>query len=232
MKSQSSSTASGFLVEGRKIITNAHAISHHTAVQVRNEAGISVLPSHVTAFACVCLMQVRKYGRADKVTARVLAISHDSDLALLTVDDDAFWAGGVEAPRFGGMPSLHDQVIVVGFPTGGDQISVTAGVVSRIDYGQYSYSSREHLIVQVDSAINAGNSGGPVFHGNRVVGVAFQSLDQVGGGTPWPTPPRKLSFYAQADGIGYVIPTPVVKRVLKGVERFGDAGCFFGRVSR
>jgi S1-C subfamily serine protease len=125
-------------------------------------------------------MQVRKYGQADKVTARVLATSHDSDLALLTVDNDSFWAG-VEPPTFGGLPSLHDQVIAVGYPTGGDQISVTAGVVSRIDYGRYSYSSRQHLIVQVDSAINAGNSGGPVFHGREVVGVAFQSLEQAGG---------------------------------------------------
>lgn len=123
-------------------------------------------------------VQVRKHGFAEKFTARVLAIAHDCDIAILTVDDAKFWSG-VTPAEFGPVPQLHDQVIVVGYPVGGDQISVTAGVVSRIDFGQYSHSTREHLVIQVDSAINSGNSGGPVFSGGVVVGIAFQSLDQV-----------------------------------------------------
>ena len=60
----------------------------------------------------------------------------------------------------------------VGYPLGGDNISVTRGVVSRIDV------SHEALLrVQIDAAINPGNSGGPVFdEAGRVVGVATSHL--------------------------------------------------------
>lgn len=48
------------------------------------------------------------------------------------MDDPAFWAG-VEPLQFGTLPRLQDSVAVVGYPIGGDTISVTAGVVSRIE---------------------------------------------------------------------------------------------------
>lgn len=154
MRPQTKCTASGFAIANRRILTNAHAVAYHTSVQVR------------------------KHGVAEKFTARVLAIAHDCDVAILTVDDDRFWSG-VTPVTFGPVPNLHDKVVVVGYPVGGEQLSVTAGVVSRIDFGKYSHSTRDHLVIQVDSAINSGNSGGPVFHNGEVVGIAFQSLDQV-----------------------------------------------------
>ena len=52
--------------------------------------------------------------------------------ALLTVEDDEFWEG-LHPVRFGKLPVLQDPVTVVGFPIGGDTISVTSGVVSRIE---------------------------------------------------------------------------------------------------
>lgn len=56
------------------------------------------------------------------------------------------------------------------------QISVTSGVVSRIEVTSYSHGSTELLSVQIDAAINSGNSGGPVFNETgQCVGIAFQS---------------------------------------------------------
>lgn len=46
---------------------------------------------------------------------------------------------------------------------GGDTISVTSGVVSRIEVTSYVHGSTELLGVQIDAAINSGNSGA---HGN------------------------------------------------------------------
>lgn len=66
--------------------------------------------------------------------------------------------------------SLHD------YDAGGDSISVTKGVVSRVELREYSHSSTELLTIQIDAAINSGNSGGPVFLGNKVAGVAFEGL--------------------------------------------------------
>ena len=75
---------------------------------------------------------MKKRGDDHKFIARVLSIGVDCDVALLTVDDPAFWTD-VQPLRFGGLPLLQDSVAVVGYPIGGDTISVTAGVVSRIE---------------------------------------------------------------------------------------------------
>lgn len=48
--------------------------------------------------------------------------------------------------------------------------------MSRVEQIEYSHSSTELLAVQIDAAINSGNSGGPVIMGNKVAGVAFESL--------------------------------------------------------
>jgi S1-C subfamily serine protease len=92
--------------------------------------------------------------------------------------------------RLGRLPRLQDSVTVVGYPIGGETISVTAGVVSRIEMTAYAHSSSELLGIQIDAAINSGNSGGPVFSDDgSCVGVAFQSLgkedaDGIGTGAP------------------------------------------------
>ncbi len=177
MHSQDKCTGTGFIVSGRRIITNAHVVSYHTAVRVR------------------------KHGNSEKFVAKVLAIAHDSDLAILTVEDEAFWEGAAEL-EIGEMPQLRQQVVVVGYPMGGDTICVTVGVVSRIDYDQYSHSTRENLVAQVDAAINPGNSGGPALSEGKVVGVAFQGM-------------------SDADNIGYIIPEPVLRHVLDDYARNG-----------
>src|SRR6478736_5499546 len=98
------------------------------------------------------------------------------------------------------MPRLRDQVAVVGYPVGGEEISITEGVVSRIEVQRYSHSQRHLLAVTVDAAINAGNSGGPVFGDGKVVGIAFQKLTGV-------------------DNIGEMVPPPIIRAFLDGVDK-------------
>lgn len=86
-------------------------------------------------------MKVKKRGDDEKFLARVLALGVDCDIALLTVDDPAFWEG-LAPLEFGPLPQLQDTVAVVGYPIGGDTISVTAGVVSRIEVGGWVVVSR------------------------------------------------------------------------------------------
>ena len=97
------------------------------------------------------------------------------------------------------MPQLRDEVAVVGYPVGGEEISITEGVVSRIEVQRYSHSQRHLLAVTVDAAINAGNSGGPVFGNGKVVGIAFQKLTGV-------------------DNIGEMVPPPIIRAFLDGVD--------------
>jgi S1-C subfamily serine protease len=166
---------SGFIIGKNKILTNAHVISNARRVLVT------------------------VYGSPKKYPAKVDFVAHDCDLALLSIDD---FSDLEKFPVFelGEVPKLESQVRVIGYPVGGDRLSVTRGVVSRIDFQPYSHSrADQHLVVQIDAAINPGNSGGPVVQDNKVVGVAFQGL-------------------RQADNTGYIIPTPVINRFLKDIE--------------
>lgn len=169
------STSSGFIIDGKRILCNAHGVANHNVVRVR------------------------KHGGSHKYLAKVLHVGHECDLALLTIEDDAFWEN-LEPLKLGKVPRIRDQVIVVGYPTGGDNISVTQGIVSRVGMGTYAHSGEDLLTVQIDAAINSGNSGGPALKDGVVCGVAFESLDD-------------------ADNIGYIIPCPVVEHFLESVKR-------------
>ncbi|KAK6924882.1 Protease Do-like, PDZ domain [Dillenia turbinata] len=179
-KRQYSSSSSGFVISGKRVLTNAHSVEHYTQVKVK------------------------KRGSDTKYLATVLAIGNECDIAMLTVDDDEFWEG-VSPVEFGELPALQDAVTVVGYPIGGDTISVTSGVVSRIEILSYVHGSTELLGLQIDAAINSGNSGGPAFNDKgKCVGIAFQSLKQ-----------------EDAENIGYVIPTPVIVHFIQDYEKNG-----------
>jgi len=171
----SSCIGTAFIIGKNRILTNAHVVSNARRVLIT------------------------VHGSSVKYPAKVDFIAHDCDLALLSVENfkdfEAF-----PAFELGEVPSLESQVRVIGYPIGGERISVTRGVVSRIDFQPYSHSRADsHLAVQIDAAINPGNSGGPVVQDGKVVGVAFQGL-------------------RQADNTGYMIPTPVIQRFLKDIE--------------
>ncbi len=171
---QNSGTGSGFVLDGGRIITNAHVVANQT------------------------FLQVRKQGDPKKYIARLVCVGHECDLAILKVDDPDFYLN-MPPLELGVMPELQDKVNVFGYPVGGDNISVTEGVISRIEPIVYNHTGRQLMAVQIDAAMNPGNSGGPVIINGKVVGVAFQGL-------------------SQAQSIGYMIPLPVLQHFLKDVE--------------
>lgn len=168
------SSGSGFVIAGQRILTNAHVVAGAT------------------------LVEVRRHGEAARLQAHVLWVSHTPDLALLTVDGPRFFEG-VTPLELGELPALQQEVTVLGFPWGGDTLSVTRGVVSRVEHTGGAHSWVQLLAAQIDAAVNPGNSGGPVLASGRVVGVAYQGQDG-------------------AQGISYMIPTPVVRQFLRDVE--------------
>ncbi|CAN8232727.1 unnamed protein product [Cochlearia groenlandica] len=176
-KPQRESMGSGFVISGRKIITNAHVVADQSFVLVR------------------------KHGSPRKHRAEVEAVSHECDLAILSVHSQSFWEG-MNSLELGDIPFLQEKVSVVGYPQGGDNISVTTGVVSRVEQTQYVHGATQLMAIQIDAAINPGNSGGPAIMGNKVAGVAFQNL-------------------SGAENMGYIIPTPVIKHFITGVEESG-----------
>lgn len=173
MSGQSKGTGSGCIIEGNRILTNAHVISNST------------------------FLQVKKAGESEKYIARIISVSHESDLAILTVDDPAFFKNSLPI-KIGELAQVRDKVAVYGFPTGGDEMSITEGVVSRIEQRNYAHSSANLLTCQIDAAINPGNSGGPVIINNMITGVAFQSA-------------------SMGENIGYMVPAPVIKHFLSDI---------------
>ena len=172
-----SGVGAGFVIDGDRIMTNAHGVSNAR------------------------FLTVSKEGDPKPYTARVLHIAHDCDLALLKIDNVEFF-NGTTPLEFGGLPELESVVSVYGYPIGGKRLSVTRGIVSRIDFQTYSHSGMDsHLAIQIDAAINPGNSGGPVMQNGKVVGVAFQGYSG-----------------NVAQNVGYMIPVPVIERFLKDVE--------------
>jgi S1-C subfamily serine protease len=174
-------SGSGLVIEGNRILTNAHMVLYASEIQIQgSQAG-------------------------DRIPARVVAVAPKIDLAVLKLDDDSFFSTHPPLKRAADLPRIKDAVLVYGFPTGGSSLSITKGIVSRIEYAQYS-SSSFGLRVQIDAAINHGNSGGPALAGNSVIGLAF-------------------SFLSDAQNIGYIIPNAEIELMLKQVA----SGAYQGR---
>ncbi len=171
----SGASGSGFLIDGGRILTNGHVIADARQVLVRRP------------------------DEANPYVATVEAAGNDCDLAVLRVADPAF-ARGLRPLRLGPLPRAGTRVNTYGFPLGGQDVSSTAGIVSRIESRGYVHSGADaHLVVQTDAAINPGNSGGPVVQDGKVVGVAFQG-------------------FPGADNMGFFIPVPIVRHFLANLE--------------
>ncbi len=179
------SSGSGAIISGNRILTNAHVVANNTFIEVQ------------------------RFGERKRYQAKVLSVSHQADLALLKVDDQHFFEG-ITALDLGELPSIEQKVVVYGFPMGGKALSATTGVVSRIEHHRYAHSGESFLAVQVDAAVNPGNSGGPALTEGKIVGVVMQSL-------------------SKSQNIGYLVPVTMIKHFLEDIadgshDGFADLG--------
>jgi S1-C subfamily serine protease len=179
-QSPQEATGSGVIIEGRRILTNAHVVQYASQVLVQaNQAG-------------------------DKIPAEVVAVAPGIDLAVLKLEDEGLFSDHPPLPRANLLPDVKDTVMAYGFPTGGTSLSITKGIVSRIEFASYNYPVTG-LRIQIDAAINPGNSGGPAVVGDRMIGLAFSTL----GGT---------------QNIGYIIPCEEIELFLKDVAKGSYTG--------
>lgn len=167
-------TGSGVVIDGKRILTNAHVVGYASQVQVQaNEAGV-------------------------KIPATVEAIAPGIDLAILKLESEEFFDSHPPLQRESKLPGIKDAVMAYGFPTGGNSLSITKGIVSRIEFTTYEFPVGG-LRIQIDAAVNPGNSGGPAVVGDKMVGVIFS---QLGG----------------AENIGYIIPCEEIELFLDDVR--------------
>jgi S1-C subfamily serine protease len=166
-------TGSGLVIEGKRILTNAHVVMY--AVQV----------------------QIQGSQEGNKISATVEFCAPEIDLAILKLEDESFFDSHPALPRASVLPRAKDAVMVYGYPTGGSSISITKGIVSRIDFVSYNFGIGG-LRIQIDAALNPGKSGGPALVGNMVIGLAFSVL-------------------SNTQNIGYIIPCEEIEIFLKDV---------------
>ena len=168
------SNGSGAVIDNNLILTNAHVVANQTYIEVQ------------------------RYDIAKRYIGKVVAVSHELDLALITTEDKSFF-NGIEPLKIGILPESEQKILVYGYPMGGKTQSVTSGVVSRIEHQRYVHSGEKFLAIQVDAAINPGNSGGPAISNGKIVGVVMQGI----------------TF---SQNIGYLVPTVMIKHFLKDRE--------------
>jgi len=172
-QSPSEASGTGVVLEGKRILTNAH----------------------VVLYASQLFVETSQSG--DKRAATVESVSPGMDLAVLKLEDESFFEGRTPLRRTAALPQVKESVLAYGYPQGGSSLSITKGIVSRIEFVPYNEGT-SGLRVQVDAAINPGNSGGPALVNDTMVGLIFSKL-------------------GASDNIGYIIPSEEIDLFLKDV---------------
>jgi S1-C subfamily serine protease len=170
------SSGSGSVIAGNQILTNAHVVANASYVQAQ------------------------KHNDPKRYQARVIFVSHAADLALITVDEPGFF-DDLKALSIGDLPEPLQEVSVYGYPIGGKSLSITKGILSRVEQQVYAHAGAYLLAGQIDAAINPGNSGGPVIVNQKIVGVVMQANSS-----------------GRAENLGYFVPPSMIRHVLSDSE--------------
>jgi len=165
-----------------------HALALGSGFLVRPD-GLVLTNAHVVKNS----MRVTvKLADRREFTARVLGLDDVTDIAVIKID-----AHDLPVVRLGNSDALAvgDYVLAIGAPFGLEE-TATAGIVSAKSRSLPEDSPVE--FIQMDAAVNPGNSGGPLFDaGGAVVGINSQIFSNSGG----------------FQGIAFAIPIRIVEQI-------------------
>ena len=172
-------------------------VDHGAGVIIDGEKGYVATNSHVVRG--VEKIQVT-LNSGEKIIGCIVGVDEDTDLALIKIDTDKKLTSAV----FGDSSNVKvgQLVVAIGNPFGLNN-TLTMGIVSGLNRENLKLSKYENFI-QTDASINPGNSGGPLFNiEGEIVGINTAIVN-----------------YAQ--GIGFAIPSNIVKRILYELINFGE----------
>lgn len=128
-----------------------------------------------------------------------------SDLAILKIE-----ASNLKPAMLGDSSGLKvgEPVAAIGNPLGDEFTgTLTDGIISAIDR-DISYNGRSMTLIQTNTALNEGNSGGALFNRfGQVIGITNMKM---------------MSSYSSIEGIGFAIPSATVKNVAAALIRDGE----------
>ena len=166
-------SGSGAIIDGKRMLTNAHVVLYASRILVQ--------PNQST----------------ERIPATVEAIAPGIDLAILKLSNEAIFDTRPPLPLDDSLPKIKNTVNAYGYPEGGDQLSVTEGIISRVEYVSYA-ETEVGMRIQVDAPVNRGNSGGPAVANGKIVGLVF-------------------SMIPSANNIGYLIPAEEIQMFLNDI---------------
>jgi len=160
---------------------------------------------HVISGCSGCQVWVTdEYGADREYDALLVGGDADQDLAVLKID-----AHGLPAAQFGVSDELAvgDKVYAIGNPLGLELRSTfTDGIVSAIDR-DVDVDGVTMTLIQTNTALNSGNSGGPLINQyGQVVGVNTIKM---------------MSGYDTIEGLGFAIPTSLAVRWVNEIIELG-----------
>ena len=162
------------ILEGKRVLTNAHVVLYASQIFVQADQ------------------------TTERVPAKVKAIAPGIDLALVEVEKPSFFDDHPPLRLAADIPAVKQTVSVYGYPIGGEQLSVTQGIVSRIECTQI-YCFISGLRIQIDAALNPGNSGGPAVIDGKITGLVHSKLNR-------------------GENIGYLIAADEIRMFLADVQ--------------
>ena len=137
--------------------------------------------------------------------ATLVGADSTSDIAVLRIE-----ATGLTPASFGDSAELAigDKVAAIGNPLGETfRMTLTDGIISAIDRG-ISYNGHSMTLLQTNTAINEGNSGGALFNMyGQVIGVTNMKM---------------MSSYSSIEGIGFAIPSSTIAAVADSLMQYGE----------
>lgn len=169
---------------------------------ILSEDGLILTNTHVIEncdTASVTLFDNSSYDAA------LVGADSTSDIAVLRIE-----ATGLTPASFGDSAELAigDQVAAIGNPLGETfRMTLTDGIISAIDRG-ISYNGHSMTLLQTNTAINEGNSGGALFNMyGQVIGVTNMKM---------------MSSYSSIEGIGFAIPSSTIAAVADSLMQYGE----------
>lgn len=180
---------------------------------IMREDGYIVTNAHViydSEYGCgeTTSVEIRMSDEETTYDAKVVAYDIETDLAVLKVDQT-----GLTAAEFGDSDQCQvgDAVVAIGNPLGLElQNTVTCGIISALNR-KVTINDKTMTLIQTDTAINNGNSGGPLINSSgQVVGINSAKMSS-----------SVSSSGATIEGIGFAIPMTEAREIVDDLINYG-----------
>ncbi|MGN0584557.1 MAG: S1C family serine protease [Ruminococcus sp.] len=185
-------TGTGVIIsENGYIVTNAHVVYD-------NSSGYGVASS----------VEIQMSDQETTYPAEIVAYDVESDLAVLKIDET-----GLVPAEFGDSNECQvgELVVAIGNPLGLElQNTVTCGIISALNR-EITINDKKMRLIQTDTAINSGNSGGPLINSaGQVIGINSAKMSST-----------YSSNTASIEGIGFAIPITEAKEIIDDLIEYG-----------